>query len=294
MCSERSITTPANQPFGINPALNRKKSSGINGLDADFDNNVSLGRLADWLSEVSRQGIEYPDIAFMCLLTRALFEGDFDSLPQTRFPFEQLVPVPVVPRTVQVPNFIWYPEQPETGSDVPDAFLGWRDGDRLDVVVLLQQFDSVPREAAGFPETVANDAVLEILASIPYLHFPVTAQALIDNVRIARPKLRLWLAERGLEMPAGLVVEGDTGAPESGVPEALQTQNDNTPSRGRPSKKAWAMIIEYAKRMHSDNPARLKQCVANDVYEIALNAFGPDEVPAPATIQRRMKDILGG
>ncbi len=179
------------------------------------------------------------------------------------------------------------------------ALLGWREGDRLDVVFLLKQFDSMPHEAAGYPETLANDAVLEILAGVPYSRFPVTAQALIDNVRIARPKVRLWLAARGLETPDGLVVDGDTDAPETGVPEgdvvrAPQTQSDNTPVRGRPSKKAWVMIVEHAKKLHSNDPSRLKKCVANDVHEIALNAFGPDEVPAPATIQRRMKDILGG
>lgn len=117
----------------------------------------------------------------------------------------------------------------------------------------------------------------------------MTAQALIDNVWVALPKLRLWLAERGLEMPDSLVVDGETNTSDAnvrleevgGVPES---QNDNAPRRGRPSKKAWAMIIEHSKRLHSDDPSRRKKCVANDVYELALEEFGPDEVPSPATI----------
>lgn len=262
-----------------------------------FENHVFLGRLAERLSEVSGQNIEHPDIAFMCLLSRALFEGDFDAPPQARFTLDQLVRAPLLPSTVQVPNFIWYPKQPETGNDPPAAFRGWRDGDRLDVVVLLKQFDSLPHQAAGYPETLANDAVLEIVAGIPYPRFPVTAQALIDNVRIARPKLRLWLAERGLEMPDGFVVDGDTDAPEIGVPEediagVREDQNDHTPNRGRPSKKAWAMIMETVKKMHAEDPDRYMKCVANDVHELALQDFAPEDVPSPATIQRRMKRIL--
>jgi len=268
-------------------------------LDGHVENHICLGQLAERLSEASGQASERLEVAFMCLLTRALFEGDFDAPKPVQIPFEQLVSSPVLPSIAQVPVFVWHMKQPETDNHPPDAFLGWRDGDQLDVVVLLKQFECLPHEAADYPQTIDNDSVLDILAGVPYSRLPVTAQALIDNVWIARPKLRLWLAERGLEVPDGLAVDRQTEIPATEVQEAgdakpPQSQNDNARLRGRPSKKAWAMIIEQSKRLHSDDPSRLKKCVANDVYELALEEFGPEEVPSPATIQRRMKDILGG
>lgn len=235
-------------------------------MDEHIENHICLGRLAERLSEASGQASERLEVAFLCLLTKALFEGDFDAPTPVQLPFEQLVSGPVLPSIVQVPVFVWHMEQSGTDNHPPDAFLGWRNGDRLDVVVMLKQFGCLPHEAAGYPQTIKNDTVLDILAGVPYSRFPVTAQALIDNVWVALPKLRLWLAERGLEMPDGVAVDRETETPATDFPEeedaeTPQSQNDNAPLRGRPSKKAWAMIVEQSKRLHSDDPSRLKKCV---------------------------------
>lgn len=272
---------------------------GIGVLEQLTDKHVHLGRLAERLSEELGQASLRLEIAFMCLFTKALFAGELDGPAQSRFPFRKLAQVPVLPSTMQIPVFTRSMKEPATGTTIPGAFWGWQDGDRLDVAFLLQQLEVLPPEAADYPKAMSNDQVLEILTHVPYSSFPVTAQALIDNVRIAKPKLRHWLAERGLELPSGLAVERKSEAEETQAPpkknhDVFEGQNDNRPVRGRPSKKAWALIIKNAKRMHADDPSKMKKCVANDVYELALQEFEPGEVPSPATIQRRMKRILKG
>lgn len=259
----------------------------------DFRNAIRFGDAADALSRRSGP-IDCQDAnVAMNMFCAALFRGEFDGpVLFQRTKSKRRVPQQVA-RTLKVPFFAGVRAGWDSEKNVASLFHGLISGDHRDVVYLAFEFGigTLP-ETGPISENDWNEAATA-LSETEFEDFPEAVQALLRCVLIARPKLDLWLAERGIELPHS-AASPDT---EVTVPASTNERSERNAAedgrRGRPGLASWPRIRELVRELHAVDPKRYHKCLAQDVRKLIAGEFDERDIPTASTIQSRIPDLLG-
>lgn len=259
----------------------------------DFRNAVRIGDAADALSQRSGQIDHQDSNAAMNMFCAALFRGEFDGpvLHQRTNIKRQLQPQVV--RTLQVPIFVGVRAMGGAPVNSTSLFHGFVTGDHRDVIYLVFEFGigTLP-ETGPISETDWKKAAAE-LAQTEFQDFPETVQALLRCVLIARPRLNLWLAERGIELPRSVSrFETLVSVPANSNERPGQNVGADC-RRGRPGLASWPRIGVLVRELNAADPKRYHKCLAQDVRKMIAGEFDAREIPSVSTIQSRIPDLLG-
>lgn len=250
----------------------------------DEDRFLCFGEIAE-MQAGARSGI-YND-GIMHLLVSGLFRGDFDPPSTGRAPYRAQFANLELQRTIAFP-FITPPFFDAKGTLIaPPEFLGWHYGSRESVLWLLADRRALPFE---LQTPCSEDEIargLEILVEYNFDRYPEYAKAILDNVRIAKPKLRLWFEMRGLDAPWMIAAPSEPPPTSDASPE-----DDTSLTRGRPRKRAWERIEKLVKHLHKAQPELSLKCLAREVLEMVGAEFPDDEIPSFSTLQKSIGNIL--
>jgi hypothetical protein len=67
--------------------------------------------------------------------------------------------------------------------------------------------------------------------------------------------------------------------------------NDNPQTPGRPENPLWDYIGKEARRIRRGDSDMLNKCLAGKVRDMAISEFPVNDVPALATIQKKLKHL---
>jgi hypothetical protein len=131
-----------------------------------------------------------------------------------------------------------------------------------------------------------------LLARIPYRSFPLKGQEILGDIRIAKVKLRAWMAFKGYDLPDFLKNVTLPTRPRLRLVHDQPAEAPEEAPRGRPRKAAWPRIEALVREMHAADPATPRSVVAFDAHKQAAAEFDEKDLPSLETVQRHIKSIL--
>lgn len=246
---------------------------------------ITFGRAAELIAQAD-PCLTVPEV--LEALKRGIFAGVFDVATWAETP------------AIETPLLM--------EADVPRAELAKHHGvlktrakqlfgvNREGVTMLLLRENGAPGNRRllnrWFRRWLLQVEVYDHLERTPLRDYPEVGRSMIAEIRIARGRLREWLAEHHFPALSCLGAPEHPPEPPAKRELPLPQEEDAGKSLGRPELPGWQDVRDYIVDAHAADPARPFKVLAYEARAYALRLYGEVDVPSEATILRRMKEIL--